>query len=183
MENVGGGRARPITTTDIKVSAIDERAMFTFSNPFVDFDTSTVAVPHYKKLAEGKTGRALIDAVHQAIVTTFVYDDDLAAKVSAGTVKNYVPVLDSVFNAKKGICYDYSSLLGGALRSQGIPTRLVMGYLPELGDGKILHAWNEIWITDRWVPVDATFDSAQHAAKRAFTLERDRSKAQIVKVY
>jgi transglutaminase-like putative cysteine protease len=89
-----------------------------------------------------------------------------------------VPVLDSVFNAKKGICFDFSSLFGGVLRSQGIPTRLVMGYIPELGDGTVLHAWNEIWIDYRWVAVDATFDAAYFAAGRKIT-----AKAQIVKVY
>jgi transglutaminase-like putative cysteine protease len=58
-----------------------------------------------------------------------------------------------------------------------------MGYVPELGDGKVLHAWNEIWLDNKWVSVDTTFDSAAAAAGKTYTMARDRSKATIIKVY
>jgi transglutaminase-like putative cysteine protease len=72
-------------------------------------------------------------------------------------------------------------VFGGALRSLGIPARLVMGYPPEKPD--LYHAWNEIYLDGKWVAVDTTFDAELVKAGKPYSLERDRSKAKIVKIY
>lgn len=70
---------------------------------------------------------------------------------------SYVPELDKILATKQGICYDYSSLFAGILRSQGIPTKLVKGYKSDLGT---YHAWNEVLIDGEWKVIDTTYDAA-----------------------
>lgn len=82
--------------------------------------------------------------------------------------------------AKKGICYDYSSTLAGILRSNNIPTKVVMGFAPEIDT---LHAWNEILVDGKWVVVDTTYDSAYANAGQEYTMKKDGSLFQPNKVY
>jgi len=65
-----------------------------------------------------------------------------------------LPVLDTVLADKKGICFDYASLMTAMLRSQGVPCKLVIGYA-----GSAYHAWISVWSeTDGWVNAAIYFD-------------------------
>ena len=70
---------------------------------------------------------------------------------------------------KKGICFDYAALATAMLRTQRIPTQLVVGY-----SGQVYHAWINVhidgvgWVNkiiefkgDKWVRMDPTFDAAK----------------------
>ena len=75
------------------------------------------------------------------------YDYIKAQNVKSG----YLPVLDTVLEKKKGICFDYASLFAAMCRSQSIPTKLVMGYI----QGNMYHAWNEVYTKETgWVTLD-----------------------------
>lgn len=73
---------------------------------------------------------------------------------------------DFLFNTKRGFCQHFSSSFAVFMRSAGIPTRVVTGFVGgrynKLGDywilyGKDAHAWNEIWVEGRgWVRIDPT---------------------------
>ena len=39
-----------------------------------------------------------------------------------------LPSVDETLKTKKGICFDYAALMTAMLRSQGIPTKLEIGY-------------------------------------------------------
>lgn len=71
-----------------------------------------------------------------------------------------------VWVARSGVCQDYAHLTLGALRSLGIPSRYVSGYLhpePEAAVGETVagesHAWVEWWAGD-WFAFDPTHDTA-----------------------
>ena len=54
----------------------------------------------------------------------------------------------------KGICFDYASLMTAMLRSQGIPTRLEIGY-----SGEAYHAWISVYLKEAgWVDNIIEFD-------------------------
>ena len=57
----------------------------------------------------------------------------------------------------EGDCTEHSVLLAALCRARGIPARVAMGlvYYPQ-ESGFAYHMWNEVWIGDRWVPMDAT---------------------------
>lgn len=80
------------------------------------------------------------------------------------------PDLDSVANflltTRSGSCSMFASAEAIMLRAQGIPSRVVFGYMPgdkdpnsdaSLVKKKHEHAWTEVFIpTHGWVPIDAT---------------------------
>ena len=71
-----------------------------------------------------------------------------------------------LFGTRLGFCQHFSSAYAVFMRSAGVPTRVVTGYVGghynELGDYWLLkhkdaHAWNEIWLEgEGWVRVDPT---------------------------
>ena len=75
---------------------------------------------------------------------------------------------------KKGICFDYAALMTAMLRSQDIPTKLVVGYT-----GSLYHAWINVflegqgWVDnviyfdghDDWKLMDPTFASSGKQSK------------------
>ena len=101
-------------------------------------------------------------AVYDYMVKNIQYDTEKAATVQNG----YLPSPDETLKTGKGICFDYASLAAAMLRSEGIPCKLITGYVGE----ETYHAWNsfyvesEGWITveirakaDEWQRVDITF--------------------------
>jgi hypothetical protein len=70
---------------------------------------------------------------------------------------------------RRGTCFGYSMLLGTLTRAAGIPSRLRMGYVYAGGiwGG---HAWIDVRIGGRWIPLDAALYSpgAADAARFSF---------------
>jgi hypothetical protein len=62
-----------------------------------------------------------------------------------------------VAREREGDCTEHSVLLAGLARARDIPARVAIGlvYQPA-AQGFVYHMWNELWIGDRWVPMDAT---------------------------
>ena len=56
----------------------------------------------------------------------------------------------------KGICFDYASLTASMLRSQGIPTKVIFGYV---SPDDLYHAWNMFYTEESgWVTVEFAVD-------------------------
>ena len=79
----------------------------------------------------------------------------------------YLPVVDTILAAKKGICFDYAAVMTAMLRSQNIPCKLVVGYA-----GTVYHAWIDVYVEgvgwidgaiyfdgEEWTLMDPTFTS------------------------
>lgn len=90
---------------------------------------------------------------------------------------DYVPSMDITFISEKGVCYDFSSLYAGMMRSVGVPTKVVTGYNSFVDD---YHAWNEVYYNSSWHRVDLTIDISfwQRNADHAF----DSPKGTITKI-
>ena len=62
-----------------------------------------------------------------------------------------------VARSLEGDCTEHAVLLAALCRARKIPARVAFGlvyYPPQKGFA--YHMWNEVWISDRWVPMDAT---------------------------
>ena len=62
-----------------------------------------------------------------------------------------------VARSLEGDCTEHAVLLAALCRARKIPARVAFGlvyYPPQKGFA--YHMWNEVWIADRWVPLDAT---------------------------
>ncbi|MDD2886464.1 MAG: transglutaminase family protein [Aliarcobacter sp.] len=73
--------------------------------------------------------------------------------------------IEIIFKEKKGVCQDFAQFAISALRSIGIPTRYISGYIqtiPAVGSEKLFgvdasHAWFSIYVPDfGWVDFDPT---------------------------
>jgi len=169
FEQVEGTRYAKASSVDFTVRLKDEFAPFLRPNQYVNFDKDSKVIVKAAELVTGK--RKLNDkvaAVYDFVIKNLTYDTKLAEDITKGIVKSYLPDLDSVLAAKKGICFDYAAMMTAMLRSQDIPTKLVIGYA-----GEIKHAWINVysdetgWIDKviyfdgkSWTMMDPTFASS-----------------------
>jgi len=127
---------------------------YTASSIMVRFSTGSDCVSKANALCSGLTttdGKVL--AVYNWIAGNIAYDTELASAITSGQVTVYIPDPDKTYNSRKGICFDYASLMCAMLRSQGIPTRLVVGMVPQG-----YHAWNEVYFKGTGWVVVASFN-------------------------
>ncbi|QKF83480.1 transglutaminase family protein [Halarcobacter ebronensis] len=127
------------------------------------FETDSIAVPSKEikeyVLQSFSPNRTLFEATNefmQRIFTDF--------KFVSGFTDITTPIED-IFREKKGVCQDFAQFAIAALRSIGIPTRYMSGYIqtyPKEGEKKLFgsdasHAWFSIYIPDfGWVDFDPT---------------------------
>ena len=151
---------------------------FIHPNQFVNFTSESELVALAAELTKNaKNTEEKIAAIYNYVVDNFSYDYDLAASVRSG----YIPDLDDVLHKKEGICFDYSALVTAMLRSQGIPTRLEIGY-----HGQEYHAWISKycdingWIENRyhydgneWYRMDPTVESGERKSHNSRQHARD----------
>jgi hypothetical protein len=84
-------------------------------------------------------------------VQAWVYDH--LEKRPAATIPNAVQVLQT----RAGDCNEHAVLYAALARAVGLPARVVAGVV--YADGAFLyHAWDEVWLGERWVTVDPTFN-------------------------
>ena len=171
-ELVEGTSYAMVTSVTFEVNMTNPRAPYTVPTQYTNYNQNSNCVRKGAEICAGKTGNIeKIAAIFQWVTENITYDYDLAATVKS----SYIPDPDVTLSRKKGICFDYASLMASMLRSQGIPTRLVIGY----ASPDIYHAWNEIyteqtgWITPELLLknngyniADATFYSTSKDKKQ-----------------
>lgn len=150
-EHVGDELYSNLYQETVNVSLEDEFCPFLYPNQYTWFTTHSQAVAKASELTKGCSGG--LDAVTQIynyVITNIEYDYEKAAVVQSG----YLPDVDETLSSKKGICFDYAALMTAMLRSQGIPTKLEIGY-----SGDIYHAWINVYLEETgWVDHIIEFD-------------------------
>jgi transglutaminase-like putative cysteine protease len=155
--NVQGTEYAMVMLSEFQVTLRDEFAPFLRPNQYVNYLTAPNTVAMGAQLCDGlETSLEKVAAVYDYVVQNVSYDDEKAASVQSC----YLPDLDEILEIKKGICFDYASMMTAMLRSQQVPCKLVVGYA-----GNIYHAWISIWTEENgWVDGAIFFDG--HAWKR-----------------
>jgi hypothetical protein len=166
LENVSGSKYAVLYSTDSIVTIEDSFKPFLFSNDYVKYTESSACVKKAQEMAKNAAdANGLISEVYKFVCDTVKYDKQKAATVQAG----YMPEPDETMMTGKGICFDYASLAGAMLRSQGIPCKVVFGYV---SPNEVYHAWNMFyteengWMTasfeiagKKWNRMDLTFSA------------------------
>lgn len=152
-ENTTGTKYAVVVSVSFQVKLTDEFAPFLRPNQYVDYSAAPNSVKKAAELTKDITDPLeKVAKVYDYVIGELTYDKEKAKNVKSG----YLPVLDSVLEAKKGICFDYASLMAGMLRSQGVPCKLVVGYA-----GKAYHAWINVWTEEAgWIDAVIYFDGA-----------------------
>lgn len=135
--NVRDTKYANVLSVTLNVTLKNEFGPYLYTNQYVDYANAPMVVAKAAELTEGlTTNLEKIKAVYDYVVDTLSYDYEKAKIIQTG----YLPDLDKVLEAKKGICFDYATLTAGMLRSLNIPCKMIIGYT----DGSY-HAWIEVW--------------------------------------
>lgn len=150
-ENVTGNQYSTALSQTFTAQITNTFGPYLYPNQYVNFnDKSQVVAEAVQLAANCDTDLDVVTKVYNYVTTNITYDHDKAANVQSG----YTPDVDKIFASGTGICLDYSAVMASMLRSQGIPTRLEVGYA-----GTAYHAWISTYITDTgWVNGIIQFD-------------------------
>lgn len=151
LENTEDNKYAVVLTKTISVTLTDEFAPFIRPNQYVNYENASKTIAKAAELIGNETDvLAKVQRVYEYVVKGLTYDTRKAETVQAG----YLPVLDSVLAAKTGICFDYAALMAGMLRCQGVPCKLVVGYV-SVG----CHAWLSVYSPETgWIENTVYFD-------------------------
>ena len=154
FEQIEGTRYATANSVTFNVTLKDEFAPFLRPNQYVNFTRESEVVKKAAELVKGKTGlQAQVAAVYEFVIKNFTYDQAKARTVQSG----YLPDVDAILKSGKGICFDYAAVMTAMLRSQGIPTKLVVGYA-----GTAYHAWINVYSPETgWINSVIQFDGKQ----------------------
>lgn len=169
LKNVQGTKYAQVVSQKVSYTPENEFLPFIYSNQYVNFASAPNTCQTAAALIGEETNTLTkIEKVYDFVVNNFTYDKQKASSVKSG----YLPVLDDVLAEKKGICFDYASLMAGMLRSQGVPCKLVVGYADTQ-----YHAWISVYSEEygwldgaiyfngsTWKRLDPTFASGGHGS-------------------
>lgn len=173
-ENISGTKYSTALSTDISVTVTNTFGPYLYPNQYVNFTSSSLPVARAEELAySANNDFEVVELVYNYMIENYTYDYDKAATVVSG----YLPVVDEIYNAGTGICFDYTAVMATMLRSQNIPTRLEVGYVDEA-----YHAWISIYIEEigwlngiiefdgtSWNLLDPTYASSSKSPKKFLT--------------
>ena len=151
LEYVSDDMYALVFSENISVTLEDDFSPYLYPNQYVwytpDSPTTDLGVTISDESANDLD---YLEKVYHYVTTNISYDTNLAQNIPL----NYIPDIDSVLEKKSGICFDYASLMCALLRSQNIPTKLVVGY-----SGTAYHAWISVHLEETgWVDNIIQFD-------------------------
>jgi transglutaminase-like putative cysteine protease len=164
LKNTVGDKYVQLFEIDREVELTDEFGPFIRSSVMVAYDEESYCVEEAIELQKKSSDEIdFIKKVYKYIQKEVDYDTEFANSKP----KMYYPDPDKTLITGKGICFDYSILAASMFRSQGIPTKVITGYV---SPDELYHAWNMIyvegegWITvkievssEDWNRIDITF--------------------------
>lgn len=170
FENVHDDQYSTALTEEFNVRQTDEFNVYLYPNQYVNFAADCETVKKGAELAScADTDLDVVSNVYNYVAGNITYDKEKAETVESG----YLPCVDEILSSGKGICFDYAAVMATMLRSQGIPTRLEVGYAKDA-----YHAWISVYLTDvgwvngiiefdgkHWELMDPTFAASQSEKK------------------
>ena len=182
-------------TAKYYVGLLDQYAPYLSPNQYINFNKDSKIVKKAEELTKNsKTDLEKVEAIYKYVINHIKYDTHKAATVQEG----YLPEVDAIIDAGKGICFDYAAVLTAMLRSQGIPAKLAIGYVKDINGGEpVYHAWTKFYLdakeftinavkVDRetnLIRVDPTFDAGSNGNKKVLRFVSDDENYNPLKKY
>ena len=159
MQNTTEDRYIELLAATTNVTLENEFAPYIRPNMFCNYTENSACVKLANELCTGVADEgAAFDAVYDYITNNISYDFAKADKLAS--VTGYVPNPDETLSSGSGICFDYASLTAAMLRSQGIPTKILTGYV---SPDNVYHAWDMIYINGSWSTLHISAQPGQWA--------------------
>lgn len=164
-ENTSGTKYAQLIAVSFDVRMESEFEPFLRPSQYISYMVALDAFMGLEALTEaGEKADTLdkVDVVYRYVTENMHYDYIQAATVKSG----YVPDLNRVVSRKRGICFDFSSVMTSMLRLCNVPCKMVFGYV-----GEAYHAWISVWTAEEgwidtiyfdgvsWQRMDPTFAS------------------------
>ncbi len=164
MENTTGSKYRELYSNSTWVQLDNQFVPYTRNSDYVPYSSASACVKKAAELAgTADSAVGVVSKVYEYVTSSITYDYNKANTVQSGYMSNP----DTTMSTGQGICFDYAALAAAMLRSQGIPVKMVFGYV---GPSGAYHAWNMFytaetgWVTatfqvpkDAWNRLDLTF--------------------------
>ena len=149
MENITDSKYAELYAESCQVVLQDSFQPFLRPSDYVSYSQNSSCVKKAAELAKNAPDKlGLVTQVFDYVCDNVTYDKQKAASVQSG----YLPDPDETLSTGKGICFDYASLAAAMLRSQGIPVKVIFGYV---SPNDLYHAWNMFYTEETgWVTVD-----------------------------
>jgi transglutaminase-like putative cysteine protease len=149
-------QARDVLASDLSPDILAARE-FCFESPLVPL-ASDVRSYARESFPDGRRLAEAVSDLTERIFTDFVYDPGFTTVTTP---------LEEVLRFRRGVCQDFAHLAIGCLRSMGLASRYVSGYLetaPPAGEDRLIgadasHAWPSVFVPGwGWLDVDPTND-------------------------
>lgn len=152
LKNISDNNYAIIDSFEIEANIENENEPYLYPNQIIDYSKDDEIVKKSIELCKDTDNDLQrIEACYEWVIDTLEYDNE---KAELSSTKYLIPSLSQLLIDKKGICFDYASLLCALLRIQHIPTRVICG------DTDIsYHAWIEVYLEgEGWVNPDIFID-------------------------
>jgi len=155
-----------VINAEVNVSLRTDHVPFLYPTQLMSYTKDSKCVEKAAELCKNaKNDVERLGAIYTYIIENIRYDREFALHAQSG----YIPDPDQILERASGISFDYASLMGAMLRSQGIPTRMIIGDANlSVDDHFEYHAWNEVYLEDEgWTLMDATIGAIPQNAGMA----------------
>ena len=162
-ENIAGNQYRSVGAVPFYVTLNRQDAPFLIPNQYINYSMSSEIVSIADQICDGKDEQESFRTICDHIRTSYAYDYIKAFKVKAGTL----PDLDGTVKRHMGICQDIAAVTVAMMRTQGIPSKLVIGYAD-----KKYHAWTLSKVNGNEILFDPTAALCAIPKVKKYTQER-----------
>ena len=162
-ENVSGKKYSQEGCVGIYVTMENSEAAFLVPNQYISYTKMSEAVAMADSLCAGMGEKEAFDTVCKFMTTSFVYDFIKAVTIKPGML----PDIDGSYAKRMGVCQDLSAITCCMLRTQGIPSRMIIGYAD-----KQYHAWTMTKVNGKDVFFDPTAAISAISAVKEYSMER-----------
>jgi hypothetical protein len=113
---------------------------------------------------EHKKEKEKAGIIYDWIVANISYDEEAAQYTAAPVNQLAAKKAEDILRTKKGICIDFSNLAKALFIAAGIKCEVITGFLraedrtvlSDYNEALCRHAWNAIYMEDKWQLVDCT---------------------------
>lgn len=162
-ENVSGKKYAQKGAVGLWVTLNRQDAAFLVPSQYLAYTKESGAVIESDSLCAGMSEKEAYDAICRYMSTSFVYDFIKAINIKPGML----PDIDGSWEKRMGVCQDLAAITVAMMRTQGIPSKLVIGYAD-----KQYHAWTTATVNGKEVFFDPTAALSAISNVKNYSMER-----------
>lgn len=103
-------------------------------------------------------------SIYLYMCNMYEYDNGRLEEVDWG----YTPDFDRIIEKNGAICLDFAGMYSAMCRSEGIKSRIIVGWVNKGTSLEGYHAWSEVLIDGEWIQVDPTLGINNSAGIREY---------------